>query len=211
MENPSPVRETQYALSSERETEKWTINYSTFDLVVDALSERQTSISSPPFYSSLTGYKMCVRLYLNGDGSARDNHISIFFVLMRGPYDAILKFPFSYEVTFCLFDQTSQQRHVVHSFRPDVKSSSFQRPRSELNMASGIPKFARLSMIQMPNSAYVRDDTMFIKIMVDFGDMSNSELPFALSLDPGLPVHVRQQILKDRKKENQSLTSRSSR
>ncbi|CAF1268813.1 unnamed protein product [Rotaria sordida] len=50
---------------------------------VDAQSERQTSIYSPRFYSSPTGYKMRTHLYLYGDGNARRTHISLFFVLMR--------------------------------------------------------------------------------------------------------------------------------
>lgn len=54
----------------------------------DALSGRQVSLYSPPFYSSNDGYKMCVRLYLNGDGMGKGTHISVFFVVMRGPYDS---------------------------------------------------------------------------------------------------------------------------
>ena len=140
---------------------------------------------------------MRARLYLNGDGNARNSHMSLFFVLLRGPYDAILKFPFSFKVTFCLFDQTAQQRHIVDSFRPDIKSSSFQRPRSEMNIASGIPKFVPLSMIERADSPYVRDDTMFIKIMVDYEEMPKSVLGYALSLDPGLPMHVQQKMIKE--------------
>ncbi|CAF4202647.1 unnamed protein product, partial [Rotaria sordida] len=34
--------------------------------MIDAQSERQTSIYSPPFYSSSNGYKMRARLYFNG-------------------------------------------------------------------------------------------------------------------------------------------------
>jgi hypothetical protein len=163
---------------------------------VDAQSERQTSIYSPPFYSSPTGYKMRARLYLHGDGNARRTHMSLFFVLMRGPNDAILKFPFNYKVTFCLYDQTPQLRHIIDSFRPDIKSNSFQRPRSEMNIASGIPKFFPLAMIQQEGNPYVRDDIMFIKVMVDFGDMPKTLLPFALSLNPGLPMHVQQTMIK---------------
>ncbi|CAF3419900.1 unnamed protein product [Rotaria sp. Silwood1] len=166
------------------------------DKLADAQSERQTSIYSPPFYSSPTGYKMRARLYLNGDGNARRTHMSLFFVLMRGPNDAILKFPFNYKVTFCLYDQTPQQRHIIDSFRPDVRSSSFQRPRSEMNIASGIPKFFPLTMIQQEGNPYVRDDTMFIKVMVGFAEMPKTVLPYALSLNPGLPTNVQQYIIK---------------
>ncbi|CAF1490225.1 unnamed protein product, partial [Didymodactylos carnosus] len=91
--------------------------------MTDAQSGRQASIYSPPFYSSPTGYKMRARLYLNGDGNARHTHMSLFFLLMRGEYDSILCWPFNYKVTFCLFDQTQQNRHVIDSFRPDTKSN----------------------------------------------------------------------------------------
>ncbi|CAF3513696.1 unnamed protein product [Rotaria sp. Silwood1] len=164
--------------------------------LLDAQSERQTSIYSPPFYSSPTGYKMRVRLYLNGDGNARHTHMSLFFVLMRGLNDPILKYPFNYKVTFCLYDQTCAQRHIIDSFRPDIRSNSFQRPRSDMNTASGLPKFFPLENIQREGNPYVRDDTMFIKIMVDFEDIPKTLLSYALSLNPGLPIHVQHIMIK---------------
>ena len=45
-----------------------------------------------------TGYKMCARLYLNGDGMGKGTHVSLFFVVMRGAYDALLKWPFRQKV-----------------------------------------------------------------------------------------------------------------
>ncbi len=163
----------------------------------DAKSERQTSIYSPPFRSSPTGYKMRARLYLYGDGNARRTHMSLFFVLMRGPHDSILQFPFSYKVTFILFDQTPEQRHIIDSFRPDTKSNSFQRPRSDMNIASGIPKFAQLSILEKPNNPYIRNDTMFIKVMVDFENMSKTILPYISTLNPGLPMHFQQKMIRE--------------
>ena len=44
------------------------------------------------------GYKMCARLYLNGDGMGKGTHVSLFFVIMRGPCDALLKWPFRQKV-----------------------------------------------------------------------------------------------------------------
>ncbi|CAF1602827.1 unnamed protein product, partial [Didymodactylos carnosus] len=108
--------------------------------MADALSDKQLSLYSPPFYSSPTGYKMCMRIHLGGDGHARKSHISLFFVLMKGEYDAILQWPFHFKVTFCLFDQSEQRRHIVESFRPDVSSTSFHIPLTTMNVASGIPK-----------------------------------------------------------------------
>ncbi len=171
-----------------------------FFLLADAESEGQPSICSPPFHSSPHGYKMRLRLYPYGDGNARRTHMSLFFMLMRGEYDPILKFPFDYKVTFCLYDQSGSQRHIIDSFRPDVRSNSFQRPRSDMNIASGIPKFLPLATIQQEGNPYVRDDTMFVKVMVDFGDMPRTLLPYALSLNPGLPTHVQQLLIREEEK-----------
>lgn len=57
----------------------------------DALSGNQVSFYSPCFFTSRYGYKMCARIYLNGDGIGKGTHISIFFVVMRGQYDALLR------------------------------------------------------------------------------------------------------------------------
>ena len=111
---------------------------------------------------------LCARIYLNGDGIGRGTHISAFFVVMRGKYDALLRWLFRQEVTFMLLDQNNVE-HVIDSFRPDPNSSSFQRPRRETNIASGCLTFCPL--LQLNDHAYVRDDTMFLKVMVDTTDL----------------------------------------
>lgn len=50
------------------------------------------------FYTSKYGYKMCLRVYLNGDGTGRGTHLSLFFVVMKGPNDALLRWPFNQKV-----------------------------------------------------------------------------------------------------------------
>ena len=134
----------------------------------EAVSGQQVSFYSPHFFTSRYGYKMCARIYLNGDGMGRGTHISVFFVVMRGLYDAILRWPFRQKVTFMLLDQDNIE-HVIDAFRPDPSSSSFQRPRRETNIASGCPMFC--SLTELNNHAYVKDDTMFLKIIVDTSDL----------------------------------------
>nr|XP_058940193.1 TNF receptor-associated factor 3-like [Pocillopora verrucosa] len=134
----------------------------------EARSGQHVSTYSPCFYTSRHGYKMCARIYLNGDGIGKGTHFSIFFVVMRGEYDAILRWPFRQKVTFMLLDQDNVE-HVVDAFRPDPSSSSFQRPKRDMNIASGCPTFC--AMTQLNNHAYVKDDTMFIKVIVDTGDL----------------------------------------
>uniref|UniRef100_A0A8C7TZI1 TNF receptor-associated factor n=1 Tax=Oncorhynchus mykiss TaxID=8022 RepID=A0A8C7TZI1_ONCMY len=131
----------------------------------DAVAGRTPAMFSPAFYSSKYGYKMCLRLYLNGDGTGRGTHLSLFFVVMRGKCDALLKWPFSQKVTLMLLDQNNRE-HIIDAFRPDVSSTSFQRPISEMNIASGCPLFCPLAKLT-GKSSYLRDDTIFIKAIVD--------------------------------------------
>ena len=130
----------------------------------DAKIGRITSIYSPPFYTGRNGYKMCIRAYLNGDGTGEGTHLSIFFVLMRGEYDPLLEWPFEHKVSLILVDQ-DQKKHLVQTFKPNIQSSSFQRPKSDMNVASGCPEFAKLSVLDNPS--YVKDDVMYIKAVVD--------------------------------------------
>ena len=159
-----------------------------FVISEEARSGSIASIYSPIFYSSSYGYNMRARLNLYGDGLARSTHMSIFLVILKGEYDGILTWPFTYLVTFRLFDQSGQNHHIVDSFHPDTKSDSFRRPCSDMNIASGILKFCPIEAIQQEN-CYVKDDTMFIEIMVDFLGIPRPVLPYTLAINPALPVH----------------------
>ena len=74
--------------------------------------------------------------------------------------DAILiscNFPFS-------LDQ-SHEKDIARSFKPPPDSSSFQCPKTDMNIASGFPQFAKLCVLEDPS--YVKDDVMYIKCIVD--------------------------------------------
>ena len=130
----------------------------------DAIDGRVTSLYSPPFYTAKHGYKMCIRIYLNGDGMGHRTHLSLFFVLMKGEFDALLKWPFDYKVSLILVDQ-NYRKHIVQTFKPTPESSSFQRPVSDMNVASGCSQFCKLSYLD--NDNYTKDDVLFVKCIVD--------------------------------------------
>ncbi|XP_051788263.1 LOW QUALITY PROTEIN: TNF receptor-associated factor 1-like [Erpetoichthys calabaricus] len=132
----------------------------------EAASGRVSNQYSPAFYTGKYGYKVCMRLYLNGDGAGKGKFMSLFFVIMRGDYDALISWPFKHKVTFFLMDQNHRE-HVIDAFRPDLKSSSFQRPLKEMNVASGCPLFFPLSKLSSPKHAYCKDDTVFIIVLFD--------------------------------------------
>nr|XP_055024658.1 TNF receptor-associated factor 1 isoform X1 [Misgurnus anguillicaudatus] len=132
----------------------------------EAATGQKISQYSPAFYTARYGFKVCMRLYLNGDGVGKGTHISLFFVIMKGEYDPILSWPFRHKVTFFLIDQ-NQREHVIDAFRPDLSSASFHRPISEMNVASGCPLFFPLGKLRSPKHAYCKDDTIYIKCVVE--------------------------------------------
>ncbi|XP_048047439.1 TNF receptor-associated factor 3 isoform X1 [Megalobrama amblycephala] len=135
----------------------------------EAVASKTLSLYSQPFYTGYFGYKMCARVYLNGDGMGKGTHLSLFFVVMRGEYDALLPWPFKQKVTLMLMDQGPARKHLGDAFKPDPHSSSFRRPTGEMNIASGCPLFVAQTVLE--NGTYIKDDTIFIKVTVDTSDL----------------------------------------
>uniref|UniRef100_A0A665UL91 TNF receptor-associated factor n=1 Tax=Echeneis naucrates TaxID=173247 RepID=A0A665UL91_ECHNA len=122
----------------------------------EAVAAKTLSLYSQPFYTGYFGYKMCARVYLNGDGMGKGTHLSLFFVVMRGEYDLVTGWLLT-------------QKHLGDAFKPDPNSSSFRRPAAEMNIASGCPLFVSQSVLE--TGSYIKDDTIFIKVTVDTSDL----------------------------------------
>nr|XP_006823563.1 PREDICTED: TNF receptor-associated factor 3-like [Saccoglossus kowalevskii] len=117
----------------------------------EALNERTLSFYSQPFYTSKYGYKMCARVYLNGDGMGKGTHMSLFFV------------------TLVLLDQATGRHNLSATFRPDPTKSSFQQPTDDMNVDSDCPLFVSQSVLETPT--YIKNDTLYIKVAVDTSDL----------------------------------------
>ena len=136
----------------------------------EAIDRHTVSIYSPPYFTSPQGYRMCTRVYLNGDGIGKGTHISVFFVLMKSEHDNLLQWPFKQSVRFTLINQVNQSASITEAFAPDLKSPSFQQPENEMNIASGFPKFAKQSVLQDEN--FTKGNTIYIKAQVDLAGLA---------------------------------------
>ena len=123
-----------------------------------------TALHSAPCYAKQYEYKYCIRLYLHGDGMGRATHISIFFVVMKSEYDELLSWPMEKRVTFELINLENQGNSVIETFVSNPKSSSFQRPTKNMNVATGCPTF--ISLEQFLNGGFVKDNCAFIRTTV---------------------------------------------
>lgn len=110
---------------------------------------------SAPFYTSRYGYKVCLKLIINGSG------LEFILLVMKGEYDAILPWPFKQKVMLMLLDQGRASNNMIMPFELEQNS---QRPRSETNTAFRCPLCIGIHILG--NSSYVKDDTLFIRCII---------------------------------------------
>ncbi|CAF3876571.1 unnamed protein product [Rotaria magnacalcarata] len=161
-------------------------------------SSQPLFIVSPSFYTSKYGYRLSLKLYLNGDKTTQDKYLSLYVTMMRGEYDSLLDWPFKYPITLCLYDRSAQKDHVVHTITPDLDSESFKQPKMDANKSGGIPEFCPLWRIFNKEFGYVQQDTMYIKAFVDFNIYPAKIWPQWTKLQSqGLPNNVEHMKLKE--------------
>lgn len=158
-------RSLERKLGEETGVHTWKI--SDFGKVLrEAISGNETEIRSDIFYDC--NYKFGLSLYPNGDGPKSINHLSIYFHILEGEYDAMLSWPFSNRVTFTLIDQQEipeDREDIVDSFRARPKDKEcFRRPVEKVNTGYGIAKF--ISHSKLRKRRYIVDDTIFIQVKI---------------------------------------------
>ena len=66
---------------------------------------------SEPFYTHPGGYRMCLCIRANGYSIAKGAYVSVYAQLMRGVYDAFLKWPLLCDITVQLLNQKDDKQH----------------------------------------------------------------------------------------------------
>ena len=124
-------------------------------------------IHSIPFYAF--GYKLMMQLHPNGVGVGLNSHLSVYIVVTKGEYDAILPWGFSKRVQFTLIDQqdnSNLRQNAVMEFTADPNNVAFKKPVDrEIRPGYGSPEF--VSHNDLRKRRFLVDDTLFIKVQVD--------------------------------------------
>ena len=76
---------------------------------------------SPPFYSHIGGYKMCLEVDANGWQDGKGTHVSVYVRLMRGEYDDDLLWPLRGSIVFQLCNRRADTEHLDHTLVIDDK------------------------------------------------------------------------------------------
>lgn len=138
-----------------------------------AHNEQAIEIKSPCFFTHRHGYKLQLSVFLNGNGSGLNTHMSLYIRVLPGEYDSLLEWPFSHDVSFTILDQgdplSSKRSHISVRFTPDPAWKNFQQPSTDINddsnLGFGYPKF--VSHKELKDHNYLKGNNLFIKAAVD--------------------------------------------
>ncbi|KAK2569287.1 TNF receptor-associated factor 6 [Acropora cervicornis] len=135
----------------------------------DAISGIATAVHSPAFYTSLYGYKLCLRINLNGVDSGVGRYIALFVHMMQGDYDSILEWPFTGRITLTILDQsegTEFRQHISETLIAKPSLLAFQRPTAPRNYKGyGYVEFAPIEHIRDPQ--YIKNNTLLVRVQID--------------------------------------------
>ena len=124
------------------------------------IKENNNSFFSPIFFTSPSGYKMCIEIYPNGEGVTEDTHISLQFSFLKGPYDESLSWPFIGRVKLELLNQLSDELHHV------VELTFRKQNNAQVNSYLSVPEFIRHSELQVGDKQFLMNDTLYFRVTV---------------------------------------------
>ena len=75
--------------------------------------ERKDSVYAPSWYTHPGGYKLQIRLWPKGLIYGSGTHLTLYFYLLKGQNDSMLKFPARFTITLELLNQHRDQDHYT--------------------------------------------------------------------------------------------------
>ena len=133
-------------------------------LIMERREKKNIRFCSKSFCTSPSGYKMCIRVYSNGEGKGEGSHVSVFLELLEGPNDESLNWPFWGTVKIELLNQVADDGHHVETFTTDTTMNI------QVGSTRGYPTFfphSKLSQDSAKNTLYLMDDTLYFTVTVE--------------------------------------------
>ena len=116
----------------------------------------------------ISNYKVRLSIYLNGSGSGKGTHMSIFLELMPGEYDDAIQWPFDKSITFGVIHQDDKDKSykIQLILQNDEKGlKNMKKPVFDGWSNYGYPEF--LSLEKLRNKGFVKEDTLYVFCEID--------------------------------------------
>ena len=131
---------------------------------------------SSSFYTHDKGYKMCLKIHLNGKSAGLGTHLSCYLLLMKGPHDDNLSWPLKEKFRIKILNQSSDSQHhfITIPFDQNASASCTSRVTEgdRAKQGWGKPKFITHEDIHKLGvngdgtiiHQFLKDDCLFFQI-----------------------------------------------
>ena len=146
------------------------VSQSVFECTLTEFSKRKQSKNqfySPPFYTHQHGYKMCLRVVANGEGSGNDTHISVYAQILADDNDDQLQWPFDGDILFELENWRENKGHHATNLSIDVSDGLDIVMEGTVGIGIGLVKFishSSLSYNPTTNTEYLHNDCLRLRV-----------------------------------------------
>ena len=123
---------------------------------------------SPPFTTSPQGYKLCLKVFANGNGSGKGSHLSIFAFIMKGQHDDRLQWPFSGTIISELLNWLEDKKHYKKTQTIDTNDKFVRVTEGEYGNSRGYHQFISHSSLtsSTTNTQYLYQDCIHVRVQV---------------------------------------------
>ena len=134
----------------------------------------EEGVFSPAFYTHPYGYRMCVCVHPKGNGRGEGTHVSIFTLMMHGPFDDYLKWPFRGKITIQLVNQAGDHDHVEKIIPYTDKTPDENAGRvtgsERVKEGLGVPQFlshSHLGYNAARKTQYLKDNSLTVRVILN--------------------------------------------
>ena len=137
-------------------------------LIVFKDFQQHTIWWSPPFYTHPQGYKMCLKVFPNGNRSGENTHVSVYINILKGEFDDRLLWPFRGNLTVRLLRNNSEtwyyEKVVSFTERVHPRVSGRVTKGDKLIQGFGIDLFIPQDSLTTL-SGYVQDNSLRFRVL----------------------------------------------
>lgn len=172
------VRHLQAQMNCSDEVKESLITRVPVTFKIDNFAARKSSNNvwwSRPFYTHPRGYKVCLRVHTNGASTGKGSHISVYLLLMPGPFDQELQWPFLCIFKVAILNQLENTGHVKRKFKfindrqqcGDKYNQCVPCCKETADIGIGEPQFIPHALLEGKGKcqcAYLKDDCIFVSV-----------------------------------------------
>lgn len=126
-----------------------------------------------PIYSNprmICGFKMRLKVYLNGCSKLKGTYMSVYFQLMKGEFDDCMEWPFDKRICFTLIHQDEKSRCYNREFddareKKETTLGIFGKPDTDVNVAFGFQNFVSLEKLHA--DGFIKNDVLYIRNVIE--------------------------------------------